>query len=232
MTQEVLLDAITRLEGAWLDEALWERSRLLARTQRKIKPLTVKRLGALAACIVVLFTVGLYTKTVSPGHHEPAPHAEYYASVEAVETVLGMDLLLENLEDGSLSRSGDIHVSFPTNEDGTHDSAPSMLNARFTANEADHNANTEDAVSRIDLYILFDKQSVEDSYIAGYEEQGLTKQYGEITVVYSLIQDPMMHGQAKFLYEGNLYVLDVNSTGDTHFLMKYLDMLLGGEATP
>ena len=39
----------------------------------------------------------------------------------------------------------------------------------------------------------------------------------------------MMHGQAKFLYGGNLYVLDVNSTGETHHLMRYLDMLLGEE---
>ena len=80
--------------------------------------------------------------------------------------------------------------------------------------------------------MLFDKKSVEDCYIAGYVEQGLSKQYGDIKAVYSLVEDPMMHGQAKFLYDGDLYVLDVSSTGDTHFLMKYLDMLLESEGAP
>ena len=41
MTYGVLLDAITRLEGDWLDEALCERDRLLRCRNRRIKPLTV-----------------------------------------------------------------------------------------------------------------------------------------------------------------------------------------------
>ncbi len=232
MTQEVFLDAITRLEGEWLDNTLYERSRLLARTQRRIKPLTVKRMGAMAACLAFVMLAGIYVNTVFKNHSEPAPHTEYFASVEAVEATLGADLLLDNLEGGSLSRSGDILVSFPTNGDGTHGSAPLMLQARYTATEAAVDLSTANVVSHVDLYILYDKQNVDDCYIAGYEEQGLTKQYGEISVVYSLIQDPMMHGQAKFLYDGDLYVLDVNSTGNTHFLMKYLDLLLGGEVSP
>lgn len=88
---------------------------------------------------------------------------------------------------------------------------------------------TTEAVTRIQLYILFNCDSVADSAIGGYEEQGLTRRYGEITVHYSLIEDPLKHGQAKFLYQGDLYVLDVQSTGEAHVLLKYLDLLLGKE---
>ena len=105
-----------------------------------------------------------------------------------------------------------------------------MLKARYSAVEADNSLDTDDPQTKVELYILFDRDDLNDSYVGGYEEQGLSKQYGDITVVYSLIQDPLMHGQAKFLYGGDLYVLDVQSTGDRHFLMKYLDILLGEEA--
>lgn len=225
MTQDSLLDAVTAMDGDWLDEALSQRAALFPRTVRKLKPLAVKRLGTVAACLAVVFAVGFFARTVFTNNHEPAPHSEFFSSAEAVEAVLGEDLLLDRL-DGPLSRDRDIRVTFPTYGDGTHGDKPLMLEARYKAIETDNSLSTADAATYVDLYILFDCDSVEDSYIGGYDEQGLSKQYGEITVVYSLIEDGMMHGQAKFLYGGNLYVLDVNSQGDTHHLMKYLDMLL------
>lgn len=230
MTLEILLDAMTSLDSDLLDEALCERARLLPRVGRKVKPLVAKRLGAVAACVAVALSVGLYAKTVFTGSHGIAPYIESFTSVEAVEAALGEDLLLEQL-DTPLGRDRDIHVTFPTYEDGSHGEKPLMLKARFISIEHDNSLSTIDATTYVDLYILFDCDSVEDSYIGGYDEQGLSKQYGAINVVYSLIEDGMMHGQAKFLYGGNLYVLDVNSTGDTHHLMQYLDLLLGGEGT-
>ncbi len=226
MTQEILIDAITALNGDFLDEALCERAQLLPRAARRVKPLIVKRLSTLAACLAVVLAVGLYAKTIFTNSHGIAPHSKYFASAEAVEDFLGENLLLKQLDD-PLPRDRDIHVTFPTYEDGTHGDEPLMLNARYIAIEHDNSLSTIDVTTYVNLYILFDRDSVEDSYIGGYDEQGLSKQYGEITVVYSLIEDGMMHGQAKFLYGGNLYVLDVNSTGDIHLLMKYLDILLG-----
>ena len=231
MTQDVLLHALDSLEGDWLEEALCRRAELLPRAARRIKPLTVRRLGTLAACLAVILTVGLYVKTAVTPSHEPAPLMKYFATVEAVEGALGKELLLRPLEE-SLLREQDIHVSYAIfedyhNDDGHEDNTPLMLNARyFCIEDFDPQASAQE-YSHVELYILFDKNNVNDSYIAGYEEQGLSKQYGEITVVYSLIEDGMMHGQAKFLYEGNLYVLDVNSTGQTHRLMTYLELLLG-----
>ena len=41
----------------------------------------------------------------------------------------------------------------------------------------------------VDYYILFDKDNVDDSYIGGYDEQGLTKIINGVTVHYSEIFD-------------------------------------------
>ncbi len=84
----------------------------------------------------------------------------------------------------------------------------------------------------VKLYILFDCDSVEDSHIGGYEEQGLTQWYGDIAVRYSVIHDPQPHGQAKFLYGGDLYVLDVVSSEAYQMMFRYLDLLLGEEGKP
>lgn len=228
MTQDVLLDAITSLEGDWLDEALCQRARLLPRAARRIKPLTAKRLGTLAACLAVVLAVGLYVRTTFTTANEPAPHTEYFASAEAAEAALGGELLLRPLED-SLLRGRDILVTYSTHTQNgaTYGETPLMLEARYVVLEEFDPQESAQESSHVDLYILFGADSVEDSYIGGYVEQGLSKRYGEITVVYSLIEDGMMHGQAKFLYKGNLYVLDVNSNGNTHRLMTYLDLLLG-----
>lgn len=230
MTQEILMDAITAMDGELLDEALQERASLLPRASRKIKPLAVKRMG-LAACLALALLVVPYAKLVFSGSHTSDRFSERYHSVSSVEQALGQDILLEPLEEALrpaidpsilINSPSNITVSY-THKGG----APSMLKARYNAIEADNSLDTDDPETRVELYILFGHDDLNDSYVGGYEEQGLAKQYGDITVVYSLIQDPLMHGQAKFLYGGDLYVLDVQSTGDRHFLMKYLDILLG-----
>ena len=223
MTQEILMNALSSMEGEFLDEALCARAKLLPRAGRRIKSPTVKWMSV-AACLVAVLLAIPYAKLVFSGSHSGAPESKFYASAEAVEAAFGEDLLLERL-DSVLPRTRDIHVTFPNDQNGTHQrNHPLTLEARYTMTKADNSLDTV-----VCLYILFDRDSIDDSYLGGYEEQGLTRRYGEITVHYSLIEDPLMHGQAKFLYGGNLYILDVQSTGDTHFLMKYLDILLGEE---
>lgn len=233
MTQESLMDAITAMDEELLGEALDTRSRLLPRADRRIKPLAVKRLG-LAACLALAILVVPYAKLVFSGSHASGHISEQYFSVASVEQALGRDILLEPLEEAlRLTFDSTIQINPAPNitVSSTHKGGPpSMLKARYNAVEADNSLDTDDPQTKVELYILFDRDDLNDSYVGGYEEQGLSKQYGDITVVYSLIQDPLMHGQAKFLYGGDLYVLDVQSTGDRHFLMKYLDILLGEEA--
>ena len=77
----------------------------------------------------------------------------------------------------------------------------------------------------VNIYILFDKADVNDSYIGGYEEQGLSEEINGVKVHYSNIFDGSNHAQAKFIYEGNLYVIDAISSGEIdldYFLEKLL----------
>ena len=85
-----------------------------------------------------------------------------------------------------------------------------------------------DAADTVHYYVIFNKDSVEDSYVGGYEEQGLTREVGGVTVHYSMIFDGATHGQAKFLYGGDLYVIDVISGGEEHTLDTYIGMVLDG----
>lgn len=79
----------------------------------------------------------------------------------------------------------------------------------------------------VDYYVLFNKESVDESYVDGYVEQGLTKEINGVTVHYCLFEsDGGMQGQAKFLYDGNLYVIDVKSSGTECTLDTYIDMVL------
>ena len=82
-------------------------------------------------------------------------------------------------------------------------------------------------IDMVDYNVLFNKASVDDSYIGGYVEQGLTKEINGVTVHYCLFEsNGRMHGQAKFLHDGNLYVIDVKSSGTEHTLDTYLNMVL------
>lgn len=286
MKQEILLDALTAMDGEFLDEALEARAKLLPRAGRRIKPLVIKRAG-LAACLAAVLLALPYAKLVLAPHggaHDPDHGAHggsfYFASVEAAEEALGGDLLLDRL--GELPLTRDILVSSAAVDGG---SAPGrdgavMLQAHFDAgglfpNEnpmppiedpspdgspdgsldgspdkeetdspdqtpeeippdadgwGDEDQDEEEAppaAAAATLYILFDKDSIRDGYIAGYEEQGLTLRYGDLVVHYSLIRDPHPHGQARFLYGGDLYILDIPTAGDARTLVALLEMMLG-----
>ena len=80
-------------------------------------------------------------------------------------------------------------------------------------------------VVNANFYILFNKDDVRESYIGGYEEQGLSKEINGVKVHYSNIIDGSNHAQTQFIYEGNLYVIDAISSGKND-LDYFLEMLL------
>ena len=82
---------------------------------------------------------------------------------------------------------------------------------------------------RVSYYILFGKDNVKKSYISGYEEQKLRREINGITVHYSKIYDGSYHSQAKFIYDGDLYVIDVTSKEDIHDINNYIDRILKEE---
>ena len=158
------------------------------------------------------------TDTMGDIDADPLPVTPVETSAEQE----GVDPVPEETEDQQPSDEWDVPVEeSPSDGDGpTKDESP------------DHPVEEWEDVTSVKLYILFDCDSVEDSSIGGYEEQGLTQWYGDIVVHYSVIRDPRPHGQAKFLYGGDLYVLDVVSSEAYSLLFRYMDLLLKGVNTP
>ena len=161
-------------------------------------------------------------KLVFGGSHSDAPVQITYNSLEEVHTALGYNTLYSNL-DLNKSNTSSFSISYDSinGDSGLQANLEKPLQLKIRATYP--NGETTDSV---DYYIIFDRDSVDDSYIGGYEEQGLTKGINGVIVYYSLIQDGAMHGQAKFVYEGNLYVIDVNSWGNEYNLDTYIDMVL------
>ena len=182
----------------------------------------IKWTSLAAACFALVICAMPIMNLIFGGSHGEAPVSNTYDSIEEVHSALGYDTLYSKLELVE-SNIKNISISYdPVNGDsGLQANLEKPLQLKIRATYP--NGETTDSV---DYYIIFNRDSVDDSYIGGYEEQGLTKEINGITVHYSLIQDGAMHGQAKFLYEGNLYVIDVNSWGNEYNLDTYIDMVL------
>ena len=182
----------------------------------------IKWTSLAAACFALVICAMPIMNLIFGGSHSDAPVSNTYDSIEEVHSALGYDTLYSKLELVE-SNIKNISISYdPVNGDsGLQANLEKPLQLKIRATYP--NGETTDSV---DYYIIFNRDSVDDSYIGGYEEQGLTKEINGITVHYSLIQDGAMHGQAKFLYDGNLYVIDVNSWGNQYNLDTYIDMVL------
>ena len=237
MTRETLADAITELDSDILDRYFTMKNALTENKKPK-KHAWLKWASLSAACLFLLFYVIPIMKVAFTGAQSEDPYHKTFDSIEEMHDALGYDTLYANLDlDGSIDSDFSISYTsihydddrydnrFPTQLDASSQETPkkpSQLLIRASYPNGD-------STDRVNYYIIFDKDSVDDSYIGGYEEQGLTKEIGGITVHYSLIQDGAMHGQAKFIYEENLYVIDVCSWGDAYHLDTYVDKVLNGE---
>lgn len=182
----------------------------------------IKWVSLAAACFALVISAVPIMNLIFGGSHGAAPISNNYNSLEEVHNALGFDTLYSKLEfDESNTKSITISYDSINGDIGLQANLEKPLQLKIRATYP--NGETTDSV---DYYIIFNRDSVDDSYIGGYEEQGLTKEINGITVHYSLIQDGAMHGQAKFVYEGNLYVIDVNSWGNEYNLDTYIDMVL------
>ena len=221
MTQEKLIDAITDLDSDILNR-YFDMKADLASKKKPRKRTWVKWASLAAACFALLICALPIMNLIFEGSHSDAPVSNNYNSLEEVHDALGFDTLYSKLDlDKSNTRNISISYDSINGDNGLQANLKKPLQLKIRATYP--NGETTDSV---DYYIIFNRDSVDDSYIGGYEEQGLTKEINGITVHYSLIQDGAMHGQAKFVYEGNLYVIDVNSWGNEHNLDTYIDMVL------
>ena len=217
MTNTNLLQAMGYIDSRLIADAAPDVARKKYTNKKWIKWVSLA-----AACFALVICAVPIMSLIFGGSHSDAPISNNYNSLEEVHNALGFDTLYSKLElDKSNTKSITISYASINGDSGLQANLEKPLQLKIRATYS--NGETTDSV---DYYIIFNRDSVDDSYIGGYEEQGLTKEINGITVHYSLIQDGAMHGQAKFLYEGNLYVIDVNSWGNEYNLDTYIDMVL------
>lgn len=172
----------------------------------------------------------------APGNTPPL--SMDYSSIQAAHSALGFSTLYENI---SLNGSDQTNINIIYQSDFSKpDEEITLGTPREMLVQASY--VTGDIIDMVDYYIIFGANSVDDSYIGGYSEQGRRKEIGGITVHYSAYESgSAVHAQAKFVYEGNLYVIHVKTLGQKYMdtentptisfqtvpLFSYLDQIFG-----
>ncbi len=218
MTNTNLLQAMGRIDPKLIADAAPD-----VPQKKSANKTWVKWASAVAACLVLVVCAIPIINLVFDGSHSGAHVSINYNSLEEVHTALGYETLYSKL-DLEQADTSNISISYDSISGADGEQANLEKPLQLLIRMSYPNGEITD---RVDYYIIFNKDSVDDSYIGGYEEQGLTKEINGITIHYSFMQDGAMHGHAKFLHEGNLYVIDVNSWGNEYNLDTYIDMVLG-----
>ena len=169
---------------------------------------------AIAACFCLIVYVGFMLKIAFTGASATGPIPINYESIAEMNLALGKETLYnDSVIDGVLT----VSISYPDDGKGEADTAsPNQALIRSISGGV-----------RVHYYIIFNRDRVNDSYIGGYEEQKLRREIGGVTVHYSKIFDGSYHSQAKFVYGGDLYVIDVTSSEDIHDIQNYIESILG-----
>ncbi len=207
MTEKDILRAMSGIDSA-----------LILGAEKTPKKTNWLKWASIAAGFCLIVYLGFMMKIAFTGANAPGPTNYNYDSLAEMNASIGKDTLYNDQTilhgDSALAR---ILVSYYEDENGNidlHD--PNQLNV-----------TVNDGSVRVNYYILFGRDNVKKSYIGGYEEQKLRREINGITVHYSKIFDGFCHSQAKFIYEGDLYVIDVTSKEDIHDIQDYIDKILG-----
>lgn len=192
---------------------------LILAAEKVQKKISWKKWIATAACFLLIAFVAVgYYNVVFRGANagDPGPHNYKFSTLAEMNAAIGKETLCNDntviCDDGTV-----IRVSCFEDESGIIDlHKPSQLNVI-----------AYDGDIRIEYYIIFGRDDVNQSYVGGYEEQNLRRELNGITVHYSKIFDGFHHSQAKFIYGGDLYVVDVTSKEDIHDIQDYIEKILG-----
>lgn len=208
MTEKDILRALGGIDTALILEA-----------ERVPKKNSLKKWSAIAACflLVALVAVGYYDLVLRGANAgDPGPHNFKYSTLAEMNAAIGRETLYTDAT-VEYDENSVIRVSCFENEDGILDlHEPSQLCI-----------TTNDGKVNVEYFIIFGRDDVNDSYVGGYEEQNLRLELGGITVHYSKIFDGSFHSQAKFVFGGDLYVIDVTSKEDVHDILDYINKILG-----
>ena len=209
MTEKDILRAMSGIDAALI---------LDAEKPRK-KTGWLKWAGVAAGFCLIVY-LGFMMKIAFTGANAPGPASFYYDSFAEMNAAIGKDTLYNDANTAfAESETVSISISCYEDENGNVDVRdPSQLKATLSGGGI-----------RVSYYILFGKDNVKKSYIGGYEEQKLRREINGITVHYSKIYDGSYHSQAKFIYDGDLYVIDVTSKEDIHDINDYIDRILKEE---
>lgn len=171
--------------------------------------------ASIAACFCLIVYLGFMMKIAFTGANAPGPVSIQYESVAEMNEVLGRETLYS---DDNIENAFNISVSYT--DDGTGNADLSHPNqALIRASDGD---------VTVFYYVIFNRDSVDKSYVGGYREQNLRREIGGVTVHYSKTFDGKYYeNQAKFVYGGDLYVIDFISQEDTHDIMDYIESILG-----
>ena len=217
MTNTDLIRAMGGIDPRLIAEAAPD-----VRQKKPVRKAWMKWASLAAACLALVIGAFPIMDFILGGSYSDVPVSHNYNSLEEVHNALGFDTLYSKLDLGQTNtRKISLSCASINGDNGLQANLEKPLQLQIRATYPNG-----EATDRVDYYIIFNRDSVDDSYVGGYEEQGLTKEINGITVHYSLIQDGAMHGQAKFLHEGNLYVIDVNSGGNEYNLDTYMNMVL------
>ncbi len=210
MTEKDILRAMSGIDAA-----------LILESEKIPKKVNWMKWTAIAACFCLIAFVAVgYYNVVLRGANAPGPTNFYYNSFAEMNAAIGKDTLYnDNNTAFAESETVSINISCFEDENGNVDIRdPNQLKATLSGGGV-----------RVSYYILFGRDNVKKSYIGGYEEQKLRREIEGITVHYSKVFDGSYHSQAKFIYDGDLYVIDVTSKEDIHDIQDYIDQILKEE---
>ena len=217
MNKYLVIDAISYLDVELLANHLKQKDKLKTQSQIKKKSV-ILRWSTIVACVALILCIMPVIYLVFDGSHSDAPISVEYTDINEAHKQLGFDTLYAKLDYDAATT---IKITVSYQDDGEGNAMidePTQMLIRQTY-------NNDNQVVNVNFYILFNKEDVNDSYIGGYEEQGLLKEVNGVKVHYSNIFDGSNHTQAKFVYEDNLYVIDAVSSGEInidYFLEKLL----------
>lgn len=209
MTEKDILRAMSGIDAALILDA-----------EKPLKKTGWLKWASIAAGFCLIVYLGFMLKIAFTGANAPGPTNFYYDSFAEMNAAIGKDTLYNDVNT-ALTESETVNISISCYEDenGNVDVRdPNQLKATLSGGGI-----------RVSYYILFGKDNVKKSYISGYEEQKLRREINGITVHYSEIFDGSYHSQAKFVWGGDLYVIDVTSKEDIHDIQDYIDQILKEE---
>ena len=175
MKRETLTDAITELDSDILDRYFTMKNALTENKKPK-KYAWLKWASLSVACLFLVFYVIPIMKVAFTGAQSDDPNHKTFDSIEEMHDALGYDTLYANLDlDGSIDSDFSISYTFVRYDDDQYDNrVPTQLDSNLPSKKPSQlliraSYPNGDLIDYVDYYIIFDKDSVDDSYIGGYE---------------------------------------------------------------